>query len=493
MIRNVTSVIAQTLVTVLTLFALYAILLQDLGAELLGLWSLVLGATSASRIAELGLAGGVVKFVAKYYARNDPNKAAQIIETAAISIAVLVGVLSPVAYLVIDRVLDAILPAHLYPQARHVLPFSLCSLWLICISGVFQSGLDARQRFDLRAIAACTGQVVFFVAAITLVRVFGFEGLAYAQVVQSLVMVSLTWLLVRREIPSLHLVPSRWVRATFREIVGYATAFQANGVAQLLFEPTTKILLSKFGGVSSVAYYEMANRMVSQLRSILVTSAQVVVPKVAEMMEKEPQQVPALYARFADLLVFITVIAFAALALVTPTVSRLWIGHYEPTFVGFAYILIMAWWLNCLTVPAYQMYLGIGRMRWNSAGHVTMGLLNAALGAGLGWALGAFGVMAGMALALIGGSAISLWAFHSEFQLRWSRVVSRGTRRLYVICLALVVFASLAVPSGPSSWLSTAGTLVVLLACVSLVSRDHPAATLIRDKLALLIKRPASR
>jgi hypothetical protein len=49
----------------------------------------------------------------------------------------------------------------------------------------------------------------------------------------------------------------------------------------MLIDPVIKALLVKFGGLSPVAYYEMAQRMVMQFRSLLVSAAQVMVPMVA--------------------------------------------------------------------------------------------------------------------------------------------------------------------------------------------------------------------
>jgi O-antigen/teichoic acid export membrane protein len=53
-------------------------------------------------------------------------------------------------------------------------------------------------------------------------------------------------------------------------------------ISQLLYEPTTKILLSKYGGLGILGNYEMASRLVNQVRALIVNANQVVIPIIAE-------------------------------------------------------------------------------------------------------------------------------------------------------------------------------------------------------------------
>ena len=53
----------------------------------------------------------------------------------------------------------------------------------------------------------------------------------------------------------------------------------------MLLDPLAKVLLSRFGGLSAVAYFEMANRMVSQARSLIASANQVLVPYYSKVAE----------------------------------------------------------------------------------------------------------------------------------------------------------------------------------------------------------------
>ncbi|MFX0141665.1 MAG: hypothetical protein ACFFDN_48960, partial [Candidatus Hodarchaeota archaeon] len=82
---------AQIVIISGILFILYRFLLNTIGVEQLGVWSLVLATTSITQIAGFGLSGSVVKFVAKYIARRDNENISGVIQTAAITVSVFVG------------------------------------------------------------------------------------------------------------------------------------------------------------------------------------------------------------------------------------------------------------------------------------------------------------------------------------------------------------------------------------------------------------------
>src|SRR5262245_60731241 len=70
-LSNATMAVAQVVISGCVLFLLYRYLLAAVGIESLGIWSLVFAATAVGGIGELGFSRAVVKFVAKYRARNE--------------------------------------------------------------------------------------------------------------------------------------------------------------------------------------------------------------------------------------------------------------------------------------------------------------------------------------------------------------------------------------------------------------------------------------
>ncbi len=440
-VRNAGSAAAQVLVSGLMFLLLYRYLLEAVGVERLGIWSVVLATTSAARISELGFTGGVVKFVAKHLAHGDGDRAGRTIETAVLALAGFVGVLLLAAWWPAHGLLARLLPPDALPEGRAILPYALLSLWITTLGGICQSALDGCQRTDLRAAFATLNSVLHLLLAMALVPAHGLLGLAWVQVALSTLLALASWTFLRRELRGLPLVPRRWSQADFRDMLRYGLNIQLSTLAALLTDPVTKALLSRFGGLATAGYYEMASRMILQLRSLLTAPNRIMVPVFAQLHETDGRRIETLYRDICRLQVFLALPFYAGIAAMVPAVSQLWIGHHEPTFVLLALLLTAGWFLNGFANPAYYANLGIGRLRWNTWSHVVTGVLNAMLGLAFGLAFGGTGVAVAWVLALVLGSAVTLVGFHVERGRPLAEMLMRSDGWLSIACIGGVVAA----------------------------------------------------
>ncbi len=408
----------QVVTTGVMLFVLYRYLLTAIGVEQMGVWAVVLATCSVSRISELGLSGSAVKFVAKYMARSEINNASKVIQTAVISISVGVCGILLIAYPLLTWILGRIMPIPSLKDALSVLPYALISLWINAAAGVIQSGLDGCRRIDLRSFIMIGGNALYLLLVMLLAPVYGLMGLAYGQVIQSATVLLASWLILRRILPVLPLAPFQWRSDLFSEMICYGINFQLISVTgMLLFEPVTKGLLSKFGDLSMVGYYEMASRMMNKLREIFVAANQILVPVIAGLHEKSPEKIQEIYTNAYRILLCLALPFYSGIVVAVPFISEIWIGRYERTFVVFSLMLALGTFFNNLNVPAYFAYMGIGRLRWNMTTNIVTGVLNCALGIVLGLYFGGTGVVAAWMIAWAFGSSVVIFAYHSEYSV----------------------------------------------------------------------------
>ena len=237
----------------------------------------------------------------------------------------------------------------------------------------------------------------------------GIVGLAYSQLLQSIILLILSWFYARKELALLPVFPCNWSKPLFLEMITYGLNFQIATMASLLYEPVTKILLGKYGGLAMTGYYEMANRMVLQFRTLLVSANQVLVPYVAELQETDPENIGPIFQRSYSMLMYLSTIYYSAILVALPFISAIWIGAYSPAFIFFSVLLVIGWCINSLNAPAYFINLGIGELKWNTISHVCIALMNGILGMAMGHAYGGNGVVLGWILSLsIGSMIISL-------------------------------------------------------------------------------------
>lgn len=488
LISNATVSVVQTVVSGMVLFLLYRYLIAHLGTKQLGLWSVILASTSVARLSDMGLAGSVVKFVARYHTLMDNEQAAAVVQTAAISIALVMAVLVLAAYPLLGVVLKLTIPIASIPQSMSILPWAVLSLWLNSVGGVFQSGLDGCQRMDIRNILMIVGNVLFLMAAIWLVPGYGLVGLAVGQAAQGLLLTVMSWIVLRHQLTTLPWLPVHWSKAKFKEMLGYATNFQINSIAIMFFDPITKLLMGRYGGLISAAYYEMANQMVVKLRGLLIAANQALVPAVAELHETSPEKVRELYLKAYRLLFFLALPFYAAIQIVLPMVSVLLIGHSEAQFLLFGELLVVGWSLNTLTGPAYFVNLGTGDLKWNTIAHVVMAILNVLLGLILGPKLGGFGIAISAMIALIISSAIVIYALHRQFKIPFRTFIPAEHYLLLIVmllCIALSAWIDEILMLDKAAVITGAIKLGMYLAVIGVVMWFHPYRSLLLTRISV--------
>lgn len=432
---NAAMSVIQTVIISVVLFVLYKYLLNTIGVKQLGIWSLVLATTSVTQIANLGLSGSIVKFVAKYIARGEYENVSDIIQTVTLSVGIFIGVALLIGYPIVKWVLGLVIPAESIPIALSVLPYALLALWIMVITGVFQAGLDGYQRIDIRSYLLIAGAVLNLLLCFLFVPKYGLMGVAYARIIQNITIFLSSWFLLKRYLPLLPVFPYKWNKRLFKETINYGINFQIISVTRMFYDPVTKALLSKFGGLSMVGYYAMANNMITQLRALIVSANQVLVPAIADLKEKTPQKIKSVYITSYQLLFYLALPLFSLIAVYTPLISKLWIGHYERIFIVSGTLLAIGWFGNTLSVPAYFSFMGIGDLRWNVIGQVSIALVNAGVGFLLGILLGGTGVVIGWVLSLALGSCIIYISYNIIHKIHLTQILPEPSRMISIVCL----------------------------------------------------------
>ena len=435
---NAVMSIIQIVIIGIVIFILYKFLLVTIGIKKMGIWSLILATTSVAQIANFGFSGSVVKFVAKYTALKENQNASNVIQTAAISLGVFVGFLLLFAYPAFTKILGFIVASDSLSLALDILPFALFSFWLMIIVSVFQAGLDGFQRIDLRSIILTCSSILNLIFCVMLAPSYGLMGVAYARVAQMLLTLIAMWIVLKFYI-KLPIVPCKWNKQFFKEILSYGLKYQTISIMAMLYDPLTKCLLSKFGGLSMVGYYEMASRMVQQFRSLIVSANQVLFPVIADLKERDPEKVISVYRTSYQLLFYLSMPLFSLIIVSMPVISALWIGHYEMNFISYGVLLSLGWFLNTLSSPAYFVNLGTGELGWNVGGHVVIGISNAIFGLLFGVFFGGIGVVIAWIFSLAFGSSIIYLSYHIIHKIPLIELIPKDDRTMIVVCLIFIM------------------------------------------------------
>src|SRR5690348_13632817 len=362
---NAFASVAEVIVSGLVLFLVFRFLIAHLGPDVVGVWSLVLATTSLARAVDFGLSAAVLRFVSAAQAQQRSQDAIAYVQTATVTMAIAFSIFSVVAYPLLLAGLHYLVPAHQLSAAEDLLPYALLSFCLSTVASAVLMALGSLQRSYLKSAIMAISNGLLFVLIVLLAPRWGLIGVAYAQLAQNLLALAAAWMCLRHYLPGLPILPLRWQARALRTMLAYGMKLQATTVAWLLFDPAAKFLISLFGSLGAVAYYEMASRMVLQARGLVVAANQVLVPAFADLNERGSRLLGDLYRRSNRITWLAAPPLSAALIACAPLISEIWLGQLEPTFIAFAVILTVGWLINILSVPAFMLGLGTGRITWN--------------------------------------------------------------------------------------------------------------------------------
>ena len=411
--RNILFAGLQIIASGLTLFILYKYLVTTLGVELIGVWSIVMAFSAFLRTGDFGFAGSIVKFVSVATVKNDTQKREEIISTSLTSVAVVLGVLLILFYPIIIYILPFFIEAKYINLAIELLPYSLVSVWLAVLSTLIIFIFDGINRVDIRSSFLITFNIILVVLSITMVNFFGFIGLGYAQVLQAFLQLVIAWILIKKHILLSFTIPNRWNKRIFKEIFSYSIHLQLSSLMAMMLEPISKLMLGYFGSMSSVGYFEMANRLVMQVRNIIVNANQALVPMLSKAHE-ESKDIGKHYTLTLKVLFVVSLFVYSLVGLLSSFISQIWIGSYEEVFVYYSYIILLTMFINTLAGAAYFTNMGTGDVNYNTYSQIIIAVVNVLLGIVLGYFYNDIGVVLAYGISIIIGSCWLIYNFNQR-------------------------------------------------------------------------------
>lgn len=433
---NVISSGAQIgLIGIVYLF-LYRLLVKELGVEQLGVWSVVLATTSLANLANFGVSSSVVRYVALYMANGSYNKIHKLIFTGSSFLLILFIALSLIVYPFANFILSYVINSKYIALALKIIPFSISCLIINEVSGVFASVLDGLQKNYLRSIIYTISSIILLIGAYIWTPKYGLEGVAIAQVVQSLFTLISCLIVV---IKITHYNPLKWLwdKAIFKEIFAYGMKFQFLSLTAMLLEPITKSFLAKFGGLAFTGYYEMATRLVNQLRGVIVNSVQSLLPVMVNFSINDPHQQKKLYKVTMNIVYAVSLMFFSLLLISSNTISSLWIGQIQPIFLYSVLILSLSSFSNLLCSPAYFAYIAEGKLNNPIYSQLIAALLNLIIGFALGHVFKGNGVVIGWAIAVCLGSFYLSYCYQKQYKIKPSDVFRKDWIGFSILILVI--------------------------------------------------------
>ena len=301
--------------------------------------------------------------------------------------------------------------------------------------------MEGFQKNYVKNFLFLFSSVFLLLSSYYLVPIYQLKGVAIAQVLQSVIILVGSLLFVINTSQLAIFNKWNWDYKIFRELINYGAKFQVISVFQMLYEPITKGLISKFGGLAVLGYYEMAARLVNQVRALIVNANQVMVPVVAHTNSTQKENLKELYNKMMSITFFVNVLLISVLLIFTPIISILWIGHWEPIFVFSMLLLSTSIFVNILIGPAYFSCVGEGNLNLILKSQIMIGILNLILGYVLGYYFSGKGVIVSWAISVAISSFYLFYNYQKEKDIPLTNLFTKYNVILFFVSVLVTIFS----------------------------------------------------
>lgn len=428
---------------------------NELGTEGWGIWSLVAVFTGYAALFDLGIGSGFAKYIAEYDARGERGKISALISTGLAFYLALSVVVIVVSWLLADMLIDRLL----LPLAvgAHLAPETVEDVRFLCRGAVVLFGVNnciapfanvpvGLQRMEVNNALSVGVTVVKFFAALVFIELgWGVRGIFAAQALSVGLLgvgcVVAAFVLV----PGLKIGPRHIQRPVFNQLFSFGWRTQVAKLAGLIDFQTDRMVVAsvyKFGDMGLVGLYGIGEYLATKMRQIpnLLVSALIPAASALDAQSREAH-LEKLYLHSTK---YMAAVSFPlALGMISSADLMLhaWLGEQEglDRAAGVMRILCAGYLCNLLPGPGMSIVLGKGLAATSMYAGLLSMTVNIVASVALFYTIGFYGIPAGTSIGML---VASTWFFlytRQHINLSLGLLVRRALLWPAVACVPGVV------------------------------------------------------
>ena len=369
--KNVFSGSVLTGIDIIVTMVSYPIYLRYLGAEKYGLWSVVSVILVFSQIGQLGIGTAVAKYVAGEYKKKDLNVITEYLITSIYLSIVPSLVIIGTLVLFKTQITGFIISKEycISDVERFVVFVGLLSVFSF-FSDIIKNVVIGIGRMDIANSVFLCSRISQIILAVCLLKLgTGIWSLYFGFLLYYVLSTAILVLILNNiyHIKVFNLLAFR--KQKMKDLIGFGGTLTIGTIARMAVVPFNKIIISKYIGLSEVAYYQIAYQVVNAVRNLFVKGLWAIMPKISEIYTNTVsplKPVLSIHRKGMQFVLFYAFPIFLILFVFANPILKLWLGEDFNMQIAFALkILLIGWFINLLAVPDYFMFMGIGKAKFS--------------------------------------------------------------------------------------------------------------------------------
>ena len=402
MLRNVGSTWVLTLAGIAATYVLTPFIINTLGTEGYGTWTLITSITGYISLLALGVPMACVRYLAQHVAERNEREIARTIGSCAV-LYLVIGAVALVAggsLVLFFRTYE--IPAVLADEASLAFAVMVLQVSLGFIGLLPEGILFAHHDFVARNAVRLAGVVLRFALTIGLLAVtHSLLILAAIQLFCLLFDFTVSLALIRRRYPTVRIDLSKFDTAVVRRVLSFSVyVLLLTAGARLAFE-TDALVIGWVFGVGAIPFYAVANSLVIYLMEFVLAIAAVVSPMATKLnTEGRTDELRQMFLTWSKIALSLSIAAAVFLGVIGPRFIGWWI---DPSFEGPSGRVLQILVVSCLLfLPARGVALpimvGLGKPQIPTVAFLAAGMLNVLMSVALARPFGLTGVAVGTAV-----------------------------------------------------------------------------------------------
>lgn len=422
--KNAISNIASFFITALITFLILPVMLKYLGEVGFGIWAIVRVFVSYLSLGDLGLNNAVTKFIAEFKANNDDVSSRRILQSAFfvfIFVTVFIFVLF-VFFRTTILELFFLSSGEFHADVAFILFGSLLIFSFNLIFSIFPASLNGIQRMDItNGVTVLYSVVNAGLMYAALIFGLGLRGLLLANAISTFLAIALNAGFFFVHFRDLKLFRFDFDFSILKKIIKYSKHLFISALANAIHLHFDKLLISSMLGLSVVSSYEIASRVIQQIRQIPILALNPLMPASSEIAAKNNNvAIAEIYKSSLKYLVALIVPLFGLILFLADPLITLWLGENNRLIILTLQILLVSNFINILTGPSYFISLGIGKVQYTMYSSVIGLVLNVILSYVLIKLFGYYGAVWGTFFAFSIASLIFLIMVNRALYFNWN-------------------------------------------------------------------------
>jgi hypothetical protein len=380
--RTSALVVASSITTAITLFAIFRLTADHTSVEWIGVWSLLQGLFLVARVADSGAGNNISRVLAVRVKNGQPidlrNMTIASLLITSLPSLLLAVVIAPVVGLYVTTAYGHILTTDVLWT---LVWLALLSASLAAVANVLLAICEGLFELNFKSLTVISGNSAGLCAVVPLLAVTGPAGIGWVYVVifgTQLVLGGIrVFQLTRRLSQPSHETLRRHIQLLWRENL------QLSGIAviRLSFEPATKLLLSLFAPLVIIAQFELALRVTTQLRIVIQSALQPLLVVGARVRDRPHGEDRDAFLKNDRVLSSLSLGGLIAQILAAPAIQWLGLGFHSISFTVFFAMLAAGNAVNTIGLSGYYWQLTSGSLTPLVRVQLAMAVWNVGVGA----------------------------------------------------------------------------------------------------------------